>query len=589
MVRRQTDAEVTETRVYKYGLVPIGTVPEEAISELWRANQLWNNLVALHRDHREKYDEARCKAHPAYGEVKERWDEADALVDQAFDAKRTARMQAGTRDTSHPLVRDAVDEITRLKKRRGDIYAELKPIRAKADKLVDRQTLNSTFNDAVNAATRTENSGLYSATADEVSKNFRNARERSFRTGGILRRHRFDGTGFFAFRFRRKDAKVDGVYFQELFQGNKETAQRFIFTGRDDTRKKPRLRLRATLAGGRKATERVIQQFDVIYHRPVPEGAQINNGKIIRARTGDRFTWHLVLTVKTIRRNTIEIDESHAVGIDLGFRATGESVQVATIYHGSPNIRPEAILAPVEMVKALKRVEDLKSALDDAATELGKAITPLLKQQPLDEDHPKFRLWKSAARLPSNVTLSSETAYKLSRWLLWDPNALPEEAAVEIMKWWKTYSRRYREHHNLRAKQLRNRKHFYRQVASDLVALKRLIVLEDINLTRFAEARDRDTNLNNTARAQRFTVSPSEFRNAVINAATREGVPVVKVPPQFTSKTCHECGTLNRELKAEKEWTCPNCGVIHDRDENAARNIAAKGKSWFEDQKNNPE
>ena len=42
------------TRVYKYGLVPIGYPPEAAIEELWRANNLWNTLVALHRESRAK-------------------------------------------------------------------------------------------------------------------------------------------------------------------------------------------------------------------------------------------------------------------------------------------------------------------------------------------------------------------------------------------------------------------------------------------------------------------------------------------------------------------------------------------------------
>ena len=41
------------TRVYKYGLMPIGYPPREAIDELWRANNLWNTLVALHRESRD--------------------------------------------------------------------------------------------------------------------------------------------------------------------------------------------------------------------------------------------------------------------------------------------------------------------------------------------------------------------------------------------------------------------------------------------------------------------------------------------------------------------------------------------------------
>ena len=154
-----------------------------------------------------------------------------------------------------------------------------------------------------------------------------------------------------------------------------------------------------------------------------------------------------------------------------------------------------------------------------------------------------------------------------------------------ISNWWSGFSRRYRELHNLRAKQLLNRKHFYRQVASELVARRELIVLEEIDLSVFAEVRDRDNALSNKARAQRVLASPSEFRDAIINAANREKVPYVSVPPQYTSKTCSACGHLHKELKSEKAWTCPACGVIHDRDENAVRNIASLGKSYFEKSK----
>ena len=53
------------TRVYKYGLIPIG-YPSDAIvgkgGELHRANSLWNTLVALHRESRENWDDARRAA-----------------------------------------------------------------------------------------------------------------------------------------------------------------------------------------------------------------------------------------------------------------------------------------------------------------------------------------------------------------------------------------------------------------------------------------------------------------------------------------------------------------------------------------------
>jgi len=41
-----------------------------------------------------------------------------------------------------------------------------------------------------------------------------------------------------------------------------------------------------------------------------------------------------------------------------------------------------------------------------------------------------------------------------------------------------------------------------------------------------------------------------------------------------SSKTCNECGCVNDELKLEdREWECPHCHAILDRDINAAKNI----------------
>ena len=164
------------------------------------------------------------------------------------------------------------------------------------------------------------------------------------------------------------------------------------------------------------------------------------------------------------------IPKNQAVGIDIGFRQLGQSIQVATIASSDHTEQSKAIIAPAKMIKAIEHVYDLQSELDEAAALLGKKIKANLNTTPLPEDHPKYRLWKRAAQLPNNITLSYETAYKLARWLKHEPKALPAEAAGAMSNWWSGFSRRYRELHNLRAKQLLNRKHFYRQVASQLVA-----------------------------------------------------------------------------------------------------------------------
>ena len=47
-----------------------------------------------------------------------------------------------------------------------------------------------------------------------------------------------------------------------------------------------------------------------------------------------------------------------------------------------------------------------------------------------------------------------------------------------------------------------------------------------------------------------------------------------------SSKRCFDCGHVLDDLSLDvREWTCPKCGVHHDRDINAARNVLAEGLS----------
>lgn len=587
-MKRATETNFT-TRVHQYGVVPICRFPEEGVEELFRRNRLWNNLVALHNEHREKYDQARCAANSEYASL------TQALKELNEKNKRNARMKAGAKDASHPLIREANEKIRTLNTEKEELWKPLKDARKQADKHIDKKALNDAFRIATNEAQQVKNTGgLRSDTADLTTNYFRTARDRVFKDPKAkLRFHSFDGTGVFFFRFRRKGLHTDGVSFDELFARDKKDNRPFVFLSADKNRKlpngklrrrkKPRLRLRIKMAGGRKKSGRTYMLFDLILHRPVPEKAQIQNGKLVRKRAGDKFSYTVSLTARETKNENTRL-KKQAIGVDIGFRKHGKTIRAAAIASSDPKDPVEYIDVSEKFLKRIEHIDALKSRLDENATRLGEIIKPLLKKGTvLPEKHKKYRLVKRIADMPANVTLSFEKAYKLSAWITkHEKRELPVEVEEEAVKWWKKNSLAYREHHNLREKAYLERKAQYRNIAAKLINKKQPVGIERINLSVFAETKDKDNELGNAARSNRFLVAPSELLSAIKNAGQREGVPVIEVPAQYTSKTCSNCDQINKELKAEPVWTCPHCGEKHDRDHNAAINIARRTEEKLE-------
>jgi putative transposase len=77
-------------------------------------------------------------------------------------------------------------------------------------------------------------------------------------------------------------------------------------------------------------------------------------------------------------------------------------------------------------------------------------------------------------------------------------------------------------------------------------------------------------------RARMNSWSYGELQRQIEYKARWEGLKVVYVPARDTSKRCSICGYKTLESTKRRLW-CPGCGTILDRDENAARNIAARG------------
>ena len=103
------------------------------------------------------------------------------------------------------------------------------------------------------------------------------------------------------------------------------------------------------------------------------------------------------------------------------------------------------------------------------------------------------------------------------------------------------------------------------------------IVLERLKGIRRAHKKG---NGEGKARRRRIALWPFRQLQSYIDYKARwAGVPIEYVSASYTSKTCHVCGFINRNLKlTDRSWLCPQCGAELERDANSSIIIERRGK-----------
>ena len=113
---------------------------------------------------------------------------------------------------------------------------------------------------------------------------------------------------------------------------------------------------------------------------------------------------------------------------------------------------------------------------------------------------------------------------------------------------------------------------FLHKLSTKLVSENQVISVEDLNVKGM---------LRNHRLAKSISdVSWSEFIRQLEYKSIEHDSIVVKVPRMYaSSQTCSICGYKNTKVKdlRIRDWKCPQCGALHNRDYNAAVNILNKG------------
>jgi putative transposase len=119
------------------------------------------------------------------------------------------------------------------------------------------------------------------------------------------------------------------------------------------------------------------------------------------------------------------------------------------------------------------------------------------------------------------------------------------------------------------------RKDFLQKLSTKLIRENQVISLEDLSV--------KGLEANHCIAKSVADASFSKFVNMLEYKAERYGRRLVKIDRFYPStQLCSSCGFQNKNIRGIKglkvrEWTCPCCGEVHDRDLNASRNIDKEG------------
>jgi hypothetical protein len=540
--------------VRKYGLLTPINWDEDCDAELYRMNALWNRLVEIEHNNRQRYFEIvgnDSKTADLQTAIEHLLEARQDLIDSE---KR--RSQAARKRLRDPDVQARIAELTKQIKELS-VNAKAARVAARNAMAPALKELEEERREYVKEAR--QKSGLWWGNYNAVCNSYEVARSKALKSNAELRFHRFDGSG------RIVNQVQGGMSVDDLFTRRSTLASvvppghpAWQISKRDHKGRQPQLTLTIFTRDG----ERRTATWPIVMHRPIPDDCRIKEIVVTKRKLAHQWRWEVVFTC-TRMSAPVQPSADNVTAVNFGFRRMNSGLRIATIVRDDDVT--EFITLPFTIVGTFDYLDGIRSHRDNKRNEM---VTRLRKIDRQDAPEPLAEMLTNILRAPK---ISAGRLASLA--IQWRNHDWCAEGREDLEEWRRFDKRQWLEEVNLRDKIIARRLDYYRNIALRLVSASRILLLDPV--VKGAQRREtvsgEPSPLTDTVRRMSNIAATHSLRMAIINVAQRIGTEV-RIDDESSTFTCHVCDTqfVPRD-RTQLIQTCPHCSTTFDQDVNNCR------------------
>ena len=553
-------------KTYCFGLLPPDDGEEYIKEQLEMVRQYYNKLVELDRVVRDRKRQLITELNERHPDVAEAEARLAVLRAQCEEAKE----RGASKDEQAKLNAEKSRVVAKLKKaKEADAYKEDRALLIGALNRLDDEWLPTTH------AVRDEFSERGSAwghrgAADQAFYQARKYTKKLWTKKGKpnnLCFRRYNDTNQLRVQFIKPISwlqVIEGSHTQAAL----DMALRPCLNKHGQSRggeNRPRLRLRVA-SGDRRSP--IWASWPIVMHRPVPVQAMVKTITVNKRFVAGNSLWSVCIVVEE-SAGLREPCGAGKVALDVGWRQMNDGTIRCGYLRGQDGFEMD-VRVPAEVLvprKTCQRVQSVRDKLFDRM--LGRVIrwrdnTDKILPDWWVEKTAHIKKWKSPARLAALA-------------LRWRQNRFDgdEVMYIDVESWRRKDRHLWSWEANLSNRLLLRRREEWRKLGVQLSRRYNTLVIEDMPITDFKEGEKKEETCKKV-RGNLFKAAPGTFREVLRSAFEKRGGKLVKVPPEWTTKTCHLCGDVGEWDSARVlEHTCSGCEQKWDQDLNACLNLLA--------------